>query len=65
MIYRFDVFLDSVKLLFEWQKKTSLKLTNKSFISEQKKKCIKGSILEKKIILASQLALKHKSLTNI
>lgn len=38
MIHRFDVFLDSVKLLFEWQKKTSLKLTNKSFISEQKKK---------------------------
>lgn len=37
LIYRFDVFLDSVKLLFEWQKKTYLKLTNKSFISEQKK----------------------------
>lgn len=49
LIYRFDVFLDSVKLLFEWQKKTSLKLTNKSFISEQKKIFKKsiGSILER------------------
>lgn len=41
--------MDSVKLLFEWQKKTSLKLTNKSFISEQKKIFKKsiGSILER------------------